>query len=322
MSVMTTLDGWFDPDNKVDGIPRFQVGEKINEAFDWIKDHWGTSLRSLGDAITDAVDWIVSVLDGPAPIVMALIFAAFAWLVRDWKLAIGTLIGMVFIISMNQWYPAMQTLAMVVFATAVALIIGIPIGVLAARWDWLSRVVRPVLDLMQTMPAFVWLIPVVSLFGLNIAAGVAATIIFALPPGVRLTELGIRQVDKEVIEAGHAFGARPGQILRETQLPLAMPTVMAGVNQVIMLALSMAVIAGLVGAEGSGGQVTTSISRIDIGLGFEAGLSVVALAIFLDRLTAAAGQRRPGQGRIARLLGRARKPQSIEEEELAEPATA
>ncbi|UMG93598.1 ABC transporter permease subunit [Nocardioides sp. TF02-7] len=165
--------------------------------------------------------------------------------------------------------------------------------------------VRPVMDLMQTMPAFVWLVPVVSLFGLDIAAGVVATVIFALPPGVRLTELGIRQVDAEVVEAGHAFGATPRQILREVQLPLAMPTVMAGVNQVIMLALSMAVIAGLVGAGGLGGAVTTSISRLDVGLGFEAGLSVVVLAIFLDRVTAGAGGRKPGQGRLRSLLVRA-----------------
>lgn len=151
------------------------------------------------------------------------------------------------------------------------------------------------MDLMQTMPAFVWLVPVVSLFGLDIAAGVVATVIFALPPGVRLTELGIRQVDAEVVEAGHAFGATPRQILREVQLPLAMPTVMAGVNQVIMLALSMAVIAGLVGAGGLGGAVTTSISRLDVGLGFEAGLSVVVLAIFLDRVTAGAGGASPAR---------------------------
>ncbi|MDT0202338.1 proline/glycine betaine ABC transporter permease [Nocardioides sp. AE5] len=300
---MQILDDWFDLDDKVDGIPRFLVGERINEAFGWIKEHWGQFLRSVGNAITDSVDWIISVLNGPAPIFVAVLFALLAWLAKDWKLATGTLLGMVFIISMQQWHYAMETLALVAFATVVALLISIPLGILAARWDWFSRLVRPVMDLMQTMPAFVWLVPVVSLFGLNVAAGVAATVIFALPPGVRLTELGIRQVDPEVIEAGHAFGAKPGQILRETQLPLAMPTVMAGINQVIMLALSMAVIAGLVGAEGLGGQVTKSISRLNIGLGFEAGLSVVVLAIFLDRVTAAVGQRNPGQGRFSALGG-------------------
>jgi glycine betaine/proline transport system permease protein len=178
---------------------------------------------------------------------------------------------------------------MVFFAALVALAIGIPLGIAAARWDHVSRAVRPVMDLMQTMPAFVWLVPVVTLFSIGVPAGLVATVIFALPPGVRLTELGIRQVDPEVVEAGHAFGSSSGQILRGIQLPLAMPTVMAGVNQVIMLALSMAVIAGLVGGGGLGSEVTTSISRLDIGLGFEAGLSVVVLAIYLDRVTAAVG---------------------------------
>jgi glycine betaine/proline transport system permease protein len=307
MNAMAIFDEW------VDGVPRIPVGEWINDAFRWIKDNWGEFLRAVGDGITSSVDWIGGLLNGPAPLVVAVIFALVAWLAKGWTSAIVTLIGMAFIISMEQWENAMDTLALVLFATLVALALSIPMGILAARWDWFSRAVRPVMDLMQTMPAFVWLVPVVSLFGLNIAAGVVATVIFALPPGVRLTELGIRQVDAEVVEAGHAFGAKPGQILREVQLPLAMPTVMAGVNQVIMLALSMAVIAGLVGAGGLGGAVTTSISRLDVGLGFEAGLSVVVLAIFLDRVTAAAGQRKPGKGRLHTLAARlSRKPEPTE----------
>jgi glycine betaine/proline transport system permease protein len=158
-----------------------------------------------------------------------------------------------------------------------------------------SRAVRPVMDLMQTMPAFVWLVPVVTLFGIGVSAGLVATVIFALPPGVRFTELGIRQVDAEVVEAGHAFGATPRQILRGIQLPLALPTVMAGINQVIMLALSMAVIAGLVGGGGLGSEVTSAIARLDIGLGFEAGIGVVILAIYLDRVTASVGSGRSGR---------------------------
>jgi glycine betaine/proline transport system permease protein len=205
------------------------------------------------------------------------------------------------VIGMDQWSATMETLSLVFFATVVALVLGIPLGVAAARWDRFSRLVRPLLDLMQTMPAFVWLVPVVTLFGIGVPAGLVATVIFALPPGVRLTELGIRQVDAEVVEAGHAFGATPRQILRETQLPLALPTIMAGVNQVIMLALSMAVIAGLVGGGGLGSQVTTSISRLDIGLGFEAGLSVVILAIFLDRVTASVAGERTRAGLLRRL---------------------
>jgi glycine betaine/proline transport system permease protein len=199
----------------------------------------------------------------------------------------------------------MLTLSMVLVATVVALLLGIPLGIAAARWDRVSHAVRPVMDLMQTMPAFVWLVPVVTLFSIGVPAGLVATVIFALPPGVRLTELGIRQVDAEVVEAGHAFGGTPRQILRGIQMPLAMPTVMAGVNQVIMLALSMAVIAGLVGAPGLGSAVVTSISRLDIGLGFEAGLSVVVLAIYLDRITAAVGS--TDRSRRGGLLGRLRR---------------
>ena len=154
---------------------------------------------------------------------------------------------------------------------------------------------------MQTMPAFVYLIPAIIFFSVGEVPGLSATVIFSLPPGVRLTELGIRQVDAEVVEAGQAFGSTGSQILARIQLPLAMPTIMAGVNQVIMLALSMAVIAGLVGAGGLGAEVTRAISTIDIGLGFEAGLSVVVLAIYLDRVTAAVGGRKPGTPRAARL---------------------
>jgi glycine betaine/proline transport system permease protein len=295
-TVMAVFDEW------VDGVPRIPLGDWINDAFDWVQDVFGDFLGTLADAMESSVEALIDLLTAPAPLIVAAVFALLAWLARDWKLGVGTFLGMAFIVSMEQWENAMETLALIVVATLVALVIAIPLGILAARFDRVSQVVRPVMDLMQTMPAFVWLVPVVTLFSLGIPAGLVGTVIFALPPGVRLTELGIRQVDPEVVEAGHAFGATPRQIMREVQLPLAMPTVMAGVNQVIMLALSMAVIAGLVGAEGLGGEVVTSISRLDIGLGFEAGLSVVVLAIFLDRVTAAAGSGKPGQGRRNRLL--------------------
>src|SRR5690606_18376323 len=157
------------------------------------------------------------------------------------------------------------------------------------------------MDFLQTMPGFVWLVPVVKLFSIGVAGAMVATVIFALAPAVRLTELGIRQVDKEVVEAGHAFGAAPRQILKDVQLPLALPSVMAGVNQVIMLSLSMAVIGGLVGAPGLGSEVIKSLSTLDLALGFDGGISVVILAIFLDRLTASIGTRRPGRARVREL---------------------
>jgi glycine betaine/proline transport system permease protein len=291
----------------VDGVPRIPLGDWILDGFEWVQDHLGGVIDAVADVTETVVDGLTDLLDGPAPLVTAAVLALLAWLAKDWKLGLGSFVGLAAIIGVEQWSNALATLSLVLVATLVALVIGIPLGVLAARSDRFSRVVRPVMDLMQTMPAFVWLVPVVMLFSIGPSPALVATVIFALPPAVRLTELGIRQVDPEVVEAGHAFGATPRQILRETQLPLALPTVMAGVNQVIMLALSMAVIAGLVGAGGLGGAVTSSISRLDIGLGFEAGLSVVVLAVYLDRITASAGRRTPGQrGRVRALLARRR----------------
>ncbi len=291
------------------GVPRVPVGDGIEVVFNWVDENLGGFFRGVRDVILGATDGLADLLNTLPALVLVVLFALLAWLVKDWKFGIISLIGLAFIISVGQWENAMTTLALVLVATVIALVIAIPLGIAAARSDSVSNAVRPVMDLMQTMPAFVWLVPVVTLFSIGVAGGVVATVIFALPPGVRLTELGIRQVDAEVVEAGHAFGSSPGQILRGIQVPLALPTIMAGVNQVIMLALSMAVIAGLVGAGGLGGAVTSSISQLDIGLGFEAGLSVVALAIYLDRTTAAVGggaaaRARRISGAFGRLLGR------------------
>jgi glycine betaine/proline transport system permease protein len=273
-------------------VPRIHVGDAIQDFFDWLTTHMGGFFDAVSTVIGSAVDQLISLLEAPNPVVLALVFALIGLLFRGWKFAIGALIGLLLIISMDQWAMAMQTLALVLVATLAAVLIGIPLGVLAARKRWASAVLRPIMDLMQTMPAFVWLVPVVTLFSIGVVPGVVATIIFALPPGVRLTELGIRHVDAEVVEAANAFGSTPRQTLLGVQLPLALPTIMAGINQVIMLSLSMAVISGLVGAEGLGGQVTSAIATLDLGLGFEAGLSVVILAIYLDRVTAAVGQGR------------------------------
>ena len=196
----------------------------------------------------------------------------------------------------------MLTLSLVIIAATVAVAIAVPIGIAAARSDAVSVAVRPLLDFMQTMPAFVYLIPAIIFFGIGAVPGIFATVIFSLPPGVRFTELGIRQVDSETVEAGAAFGATPRQILRGIQLPLATPTIMAGVNQVIMLALSMAVVAGMVGADGLGKAVVAALSSQNIPLGVEAGLGVVVLAIFLDRMTAALGNSGDYPGSLYRLV--------------------
>jgi len=292
------------------GIRRLEVGEWIEAIFKWIEVNLSVLWDAIQSIISWSTSWLITILTTPDALILAVIFSLLAWLLRNWQFAIVSLAMWVFVISVEQWQNAMFTLVMVFVATVIALIFAIPIGIAAAKSNRVSAVVRPVMDLMQTMPAFVWLVPVITLFSVGITPGVIATIIFALPPGVRLTELGIRQVDPEVVEAGHAFGNTGMQILRKIQLPLAMPTIMAGVNQVIMLALSMAVIGGMVGAPGLGLEVTRAISTIDIGLGFESGLSVVVLAIYLDRVTAGVGNRTPGAGpgKLGRLLRRRPKP--------------
>jgi glycine betaine/proline transport system permease protein len=202
----------------------------------------------------------------------------------------------VLIVGMDLWLETVETLALVIAATLISLAIGIPLGILAAAKDWAERLIRPALDLMQTMPAFVYLIPAAMFFGLGKVPGVVATIVFAMPPAVRLTNLGIRQVPKELVEAGLAFGCTPWQLLLKVQLPAARPSIMAGVNQTIMLALSMVVIASMIGAGGLGDTVLRGIQRLDVGLGFEGGIAVVILAIVLDRLTQSFGKRNNKQG--------------------------
>lgn len=271
-------------------LPRIPVGDWAETGFDWIKDTLDPVFDAMSTGIEIAVDGIGDALIAIPPVVLAVVLALLGLALRSVTFAVGSLVAFLLVISMQLWPEAMETLALVGFAAVIAIVIAVPFGILAARNDRVSAVIKPVLDFMQTMPAFVYLVPAVIVFSIGLVPGVITTIIFSLPPGVRLTELGIRQVDTETVEAGHAFGSSQGQILRGIQLPLALPTIMAGINQLIMLALSMSVIAGLVGAGGLGQVVVTSISRINVGLGFEAGLAVVILAIYLDRLTASLGQ--------------------------------
>ncbi|MCZ2819040.1 proline/glycine betaine ABC transporter permease [Modestobacter sp. VKM Ac-2977] len=273
-------------------LPQIPVGDWIDTGFDWVTENFSPVFDVISAGTEAGVEGLRDALLFPPPVLFAVLLAVLGGVVRSVRFAVVSLLGLLLLISMRMWEPAMATLALVLVSAVIAVAIGIPIGIAAAKSDRVSAALRPVLDFMQTMPAFVYLVPAVTFFGIGLVPGVVTTIIFAMPPGVRLTELGIRQVDPELVEAGHAFGSPPGRILRGIQLPLALPTIMAGVNQVIMLALSMAVIAGLIGAAGLGGVVVTSISRLDVGLGFEGGLSVVILAIYLDRLTSAFGQRR------------------------------
>ncbi|MPV48866.1 ABC transporter permease subunit [Pseudactinotalea sp. HY160] len=252
-------------------------------------------VKTVAQGLYDGLHWV---LDAPPFVIVALVLTAIAFAASGWKLALGTAISLTVIDLVGQWDNAMESLALTLLASIIALLIGFPLGILAAKSQRFSAFIRPVLDFLQTMPAFVYLIPVVVIFYAGAVSGLVATVIFALAPAVRFTELGIRQVDSEVTEAGHAFGAPPRQILRQIEIPLAMPTIMAGVNQVIMLALSMVVIAGMVGAGGLGSDVYQALTRVQVGLGFEAGLGVVLLAIFLDRVTASLSKRTP----VARAL--------------------
>ena len=270
-------------------LPKIPLGSAVEVLIEWIQVHLHGFLSAISRVGTLVNDNLVDLLLAVPPLLMVVVFVLVAWMAKSWRLAVGTAVTFLIIISLGQWVNAMETLVLVTLATLTALVFAIPLGIWAARNKYVSALVRPVLDLMQTMPAFVYLIPSVLFFSIGVVPGMFATLIFAMPPGVRMTELGIKQVDKETVEAGRSFGATDWQILRGIQLPLAVPTIMAGVNQVIMLALSMAVIAGMVGADGLGKEVVKALATIDIAKGTEAGLSIVFLAIFLDRVTAALG---------------------------------
>lgn len=292
----------------MDGF-RLPLGTWVASGVDWIKTNLDGFLDVISLGVTSLVDGLTFLLLLPYFYVVIVIAALVAWVVRSWQLAIGTVVSFTLIVAMGLWVPAMQTLALVLVAALVAVLIAVPLGIWSARNPTVRAVLKPVLDFMQTMPAFVYLIPAIVFFSIGVVPGLVATVIFALPPGVRLTELGIRGVDSETVEAGQAFGAKPGQILRGIQLPLAMPTILAGVNQVIMLALSMAVIAGMAGADGLGKMVVEAISTVNIAKGVEAGLGVVLIAVFLDRVTAALGTLGRNPGSLLALLRERRASQ-------------
>lgn len=270
---------------------RLPVGDWIDTAVDWMTANLGWLFDAIAAFLKSLIGGLETGLLFPPALIFVVLVAAIAFYAKGWRFSLFTAISFVVVAMMDLWDATMSTLSLVLVASVVALVIGIPLGIIAARSDRFSGLIKPVLDLMQTMPSLVYLIPAIVFFGIGQVPGVVATVVFAMPPSVRLTELGLRQVDAEVVEAGEAFGASPTKILTRVQIPLALPTIMAGVNQVIMLALSMVVIAGMVGAGGLGAVIFRGVTRLDVGLGFEGGLSIVIIAVFLDRMTAAFGDR-------------------------------
>ncbi len=268
-------------------IPRIPVGDTIEFAVDWIEGNFGLFL----DLTSKQLDLLISGLKDallflpPEFFIPGISLLSYFAGKRNIKLAAGTAFGFFLIENMELWELSMETLALVLSSALLALIIGIPLGILSAKNNILFHVVKPALDFMQTMPSFVYLIPALIFFGLGNVPGMIATVVFAMPPAIRLTNLGIRQVPKELTEVADAFGSTGWQKLSKVELPVALPTIMAGVNQCIMLSLSMVVVAAMIGARGLGYQVLFGIQRVDIGMGFEAGLAIVIIAIFLDRIT-------------------------------------
>ncbi|WP_292381467.1 ABC transporter permease [Methanosarcina sp. UBA289] len=268
-------------------IPRIPVGDTVEFAVDWIEGNFGLFL----DLTSKQLDLLISGLKDallflpPEFFIPGISLLSYFAGKRNIKLAAGTAFGFFLIENMELWELSMETLALVLSSALLALIIGIPLGILSAKNNILFHVVKPALDFMQTMPSFVYLIPALIFFGLGNVPGMIATVVFAMPPAIRLTNLGIRQVPKELTEVADAFGSTGWQKLSKVELPVALPTIMAGVNQCIMLSLSMVVVAAMIGVRGLGYQVLFGIQRVDIGMGFEAGLAIVIIAIFLDRIT-------------------------------------
>ncbi len=265
------------------------IGGGFEAVVDWLRANFDWLFDAITVVVNSVLDGSRFILTAPPAVVVIAIFTALAWWTVGYGVAIFTVLGFGLVWYMGLWTLTMGTLALVVSSVVIALVIGIPVGIWASKNDGVWAVVRPILDFMQTLPAFVYLIPAVLFFQLGRVPGVVATLIFSLPPAVRLTNLGIRQVPKEIKEAAQSFGSTNRQMLIKAELPVALATIMAGVNQTIMLALSMVVIAGMIGAGGLGNEVLRGITQLRIDVGFEGGIAIVILAIFLDRVTQALG---------------------------------
>ncbi len=277
---------------------KLDLGSWVNDVVQHLLDNYSGAFDSIGKLVSGFSEGIEALLMLPPAWLLIAIFVALGLWRIGARFAVFTAVAFILIVMTGFWDQTVVTLGLTFSSTLISLLLGIPLGIWAAKSERVATIIRPILDFMQTMPAFVYLIPAAMLFGLGRVPGIIATVIFAMPPAVRLTSLGIRQVNKEIVEAGQSFGCTSRQLLFKVQLPNAMPSIMAGVNQTIMMALSMVIIASMVGAGGLGNVVLASIQRLDIGLGFESGMAVVLLAIILDRITESFGTKQTARGGI------------------------
>ncbi|ASB91166.1 glycine/proline betaine ABC transporter permease subunit OpuAB [Bacillus sonorensis] len=266
-------------------LPRIPLADMIDRFVDWLTLTFGGVFDGIASGLENVVDGIVFGLGAVPSILLILIFSALAWFISTRGIALFTLIGFLIIDYLGYWDPMLQTLALVVTSVVISVIVGVPVGIWASQQNTVRRIVTPILDLMQTMPAFVYLLPAIFFFNIGVVPGVVASVIFAMPPTIRMTVLGIQQVPADLIEATEAFGSTTAQRLFKVQLPLAAKTILAGINQSIMLALSMVVIAAMVGAPGLGEKVYSAVTQLKTGVGVEAGIAIVIVAITLDRIT-------------------------------------
>ncbi|QIZ85814.1 choline ABC transporter permease subunit [Bermanella marisrubri] len=264
---------------------KIPIGEWAESMMDFLIDHGGSFFDWVSIVLDTMIVGLVDLLSVMPPWLFILIVGAFAfWYQRRWGTPIFIVASLLLIWNLGYWQETIETISLVIFATGFCVLIGVPIGIAAAHRPWLYRVLRPVLDLMQTIPPFVYLIPTLTLFGLGVVPGLISTIVFAIAAPIRLTYLGISEVPKELLEAGKAFGCTKQNLLVKIEIPAAMSSIRAGITQCIMLSLSMVVIAALVGADGLGKPVVRALNTVDIASGFEAGLAIVLVAIILDRL--------------------------------------
>jgi glycine betaine/proline transport system permease protein len=287
---------------QTDFIPKLPLDNWVDSFVKWAQVNLQDAFRLIRGVIKLLVGVFELVLTSPPELVMVVILTAIAYFMAGWRVALFSVLGFLLLISLGLWNGTMITLALVLASAIISLIIGIPLGILAAKSQPVEAAARPTLDVMQTMPAFVYLVPMIVFLGLGEGPALVATVVFAMPPAVRLTMLGIQQVPKDTVEAAQAFGATPWQTLRKVEVPQALPTIMAGVNQVIMLALSMVVIAALVGAGGLGEDVVLGLQQLDVGRAFVGGVGIVIIAIYLDRVTRRLG-RAPQRGGLKRGFG-------------------